>query len=123
MKVIIDSASKYVTPVVGAVSFAILTSIWTVFVRPQMVMASDLQQVADSVGEVNKKVSVLTVQLSALTISHMESQIDYLQDKIRELEATSHSRALQADEAYRLSEYKDRLEKARRLMADAKALE
>jgi hypothetical protein len=54
--------------------------------------------------------------MDKLAIGQASIRVDYLQDRIRELEATKAGRGLTADETYRLSEYRDRLQQADRLL-------
>lgn len=113
MKIVLDTAVKHVGSIATSVALAVIASIWAVFVRPQLVMASDLATVAEEVQNVNKKVDQLSDAVNALAVAQIGAHIDYLQDRIRELTVKERDSRLTPDEAYRLSEYRDRLEKAK----------
>lgn len=116
MRPAIDFVKANFGPVMTAVTISAVASIWTVFVRPQIVMAGDLQEVKTEVTNVSVKVDKLADTVNSLAISQAEIRVDYLQDRIRELEAQKAGRTLSADETYRLAEYRDRLQQASRLL-------
>ncbi len=116
MRPAIDFVKNNFGPVMTAVTVSAVASIWTVFVRPQIVMTGDLQEVKTEVSNVSLKVDRLAEMVNSLAISQAYIRVDHLQDRIRELEAAKVHRPLTSDEIYRLSDYKDRLQRAQRLL-------
>ena len=116
MQVLVDTSKKYASLIISTFGLAIVGTIWSVFVRPQVVMASDLQEVNTQVQAVKAEVSELKTSVNLVNINQVEFRIDYLQDRIRELEAKQAGKRLSEEETYRLGDYKDRLGKAQRTL-------
>lgn len=103
MQVLIDSSKKYFWQWFGPILFGLGVTVWGVFVRPQIVMASDLKVVADKVDRIEKKVDLLAD-------AQTRQQILYYEDQIRILEVTAAERPLTPTETQRLLRYKSDLE-------------
>ena len=116
MQVLIDTSKKHAGLIVSTFGLALVGTIWSVFVRPQVVMASDLQEVNMQVQEVKAEVAGLRSSIDLVNVNQVEFRIDYLQDRIRELEAKQAGKKLSEEETYRLSDYRDRLAKAQRML-------
>lgn len=111
MQIVIDTAKKHVGSIMTAVIVGTLAAIWATFVRPQLVMASDLASVDDAVKRLEVKVDTTAKLVQDLARGHMASRVDYYEDQIRILEAQRLSRVLTPDESYRLARYRDDLNK------------
>lgn len=116
MQVLIDTSKKHASLIISTFGLAFVGTIWSVFVRPQVVMASDLQEVHMQVQEVKAEVVNLKASIGLVNMTQVEFKIDYLQDRIRELEAKQAGKKLSEEETYRLSDYRDRLAKAQRVL-------
>jgi TolA-binding protein len=116
MQVLVDTSKKYAGLIISTFGLSVIVTIWSVFVRPQVVMASDLQEVNTQVQAVKLEVSELKTSVNLVNINQVEFRIDYLQDRIRELEAKQAGKRLSEEETYRLSDYRDRLSKAQRML-------
>lgn len=104
MQVLIDSSKKYAVTISLSLVLSIIAVLWSVFVRPQMVFASDLE-------EVSKKTDMNTEVIQLIREEQIEFRIDYFEDQIRVLEAYKvDGKATQVD-LYRLDKYRDDLEK------------
>lgn len=115
MQIVIDTAKKHVKSITGSIILTILGAIWVTFVRPQLVMASDLTTVVQSVQRLEIKVEENNKLVEALAKNQLEVRIDYFEDQIRILEAQRASRRLTPDEEYRLSRYRDDLDRIKPL--------
>lgn len=121
----IDTSRKIVVSVLSGIALSIVATIWSVFVRPQIVMADDLQTVSKSVQAVDakivavdQKVDKVADTVSNLAVALADQRIETLQDRVRELDVKAKSRRLTPDEVYRLSDYRDKLEKAKQQRDD-----
>lgn len=110
MKLIVDTASKYISHIALVATIGFFSTIWGIL-RPQFVMASDLQTVVQSMKRLEDKVADQGETIELLTMSIIEGRIDYFEDQIRSLDTQSKVRVLTPDEVYRLSRYKDDLQK------------
>ena len=112
---------KHLKAILSAAAVPLLAGAWSVFIRPQIVMAADLEEVVDSIEQVSvsvektdQQVKDLTSSLQILVNEQKEIRIDYLKDNIRELEIKDMKQGLSPDEAYQLKDYNDRLSKLER---------
>ena len=111
--------------VMSGITLSIVATLGSVFVRPQIVLADDLQEVSASVQEVNNKIIAVDAKVDRVTdavnnlaISQVDQRIETLQDRVRELDVKSKAKKLTPDEQYRLSDYRDKLEKAKQQRDD-----
>lgn len=111
MQVLIDSGKKYFTSIAVTFTVFIVSTIWAVFIRPQIVMASDLKTVVDQVQELREEVQVVNDNVNTLAISQCNQQKYYLQDQISVLEVRAVDRPLSAAETQRLIYYRNALQK------------
>lgn len=102
MQVLIDSAKKNFTVWVFSIISGVCVTIWGVFIRPQIVMASDLQTVVDSVERLEQKVDQTATMVEKLASNQIRQQELYYEDQIRILEVTQSERPLSATETQRL---------------------
>ena len=109
MQVVVDSSKKYFKEVSAGVILAVMAAIWATFVRPQIVMASDLQVVSESVQRLEAKLDHTISAVDKLAQGQIRQQILYYEDQIRILEVTASERALTPTETQRLLRYKSDL--------------
>lgn len=111
MQVLIDSGKKYFTSIAVTFTVFIVSTIWAVFIRPQIVMASDLKTVVDQVQELREEVKVVNDNVGTLARAQCNQQKYYLEDQIRILEVKAVESPLTATETQRLLYYRSALEK------------
>lgn len=104
MQVLVDTTRQHAVKISVATLFVIIGSLWTVFVRPQMVFASDLEKVA-------KQTEMNTEVIYQIRAEQIDFRIDYFEDQIRVLESMRIEKPLNPTEAYCLNKYKDDLDK------------
>ena len=109
MQILIDSGKKYFTSIATGVSLAVLGSVWAVFVRPQIVMASDLAAVVSSVEEVKQDITEIKDSVNQLAKMQCLQQRYYFQDQIRVLDVAAVDRPLTAVETQRKIYYQNNL--------------
>jgi len=109
MQILVDSSKKYFWHWFTPASLATIGIIWATFVRPQIVMASDLQKVVDSVERLETKVDDTATTVNKLARAQMMQQQLYYEDQIRILEVYSAERSLTPTEHQRLLRYKSDL--------------
>ena len=116
-----DLFSKVSISLISVICIGVLSVMYGVF-RAEIVLADDLDTALKPVHEAIVRVeasqkSIHDMQtkqnslIEVLAQNQIDDRIDRYEDNIRTLEATSRSRDLSPDEAYRLSRYKDDLEK------------
>ena len=77
-----------------------------------------MQEVNNKIIAVDAKVDRVTDAVNNLAISQVDQRIETLQDRVRELDVKSKAKKLTPDEQYRLSDYRDKLDKAKQQRLD-----
>jgi len=99
---------------IGAICSAVLVAtpiVWVGLIRPQLVLAADLQPLRDTVKQIQTEVSHNKATGQHIKIHLFEIRIEGYQEKIRELESNP---SIAPDDDYRLREYRAKVDKLER---------
>jgi len=102
------------TALVIAMTMGFLT-----LVRSELVVASDLDVVVETVDKLGNKVDSLADSVHKLSKAQIRSDIFYFKDRIRELDDKQRTVGLTPGEQVRLDQYKDNLQEVEDLLKDA----